>query len=450
MKLPAEETPSGISMADLMGGAIQPGMKAQTEFDSTVSRYNQLIAFFVAVSLIIMVIDTESVYNFPDQTEYSFFLKTINNVVTLILILLTCMYWSFQMDLERRRYHLKYKLSITTSQCLTPMLFDILVLVIHPLDALGIVLPQAWTDLVGLAMLGRLVNITLRVVKDQSYIYGMRKDLLNAASNDSTMRNLQPSSFDSNLSIRYCNATASHYFIAGLSIPLILSVSYGMWITERRGQPEQFGTFGNSLWFTMVTMTTVGYGDRSPVTVQGRIVAMFGSLGGIVVVSLLIAVVTEVLTMDSNRTWAVGKANLDALKEKETVYACQYVQNAWLRFAFCKRTAKTPTEKRMFGGIDKKASAQPKMPLDREERIVAMAPYFAKEVAILTKLRSTRSLRQEAECANVSERDAMVEAIHAVAAKYVDVNKKMALAAQRISAMPDIGPGNPSTMRPMG
>jgi hypothetical protein len=353
------------------------------------------------------------------------------------------------MDLERRRYHLKYKLSALTSQCLMPMLFDIGVLLIHPIDALGLVLPQGWTDLVGLMMMGRCVNITLRVVKDQSFIYGMRKELLNAAGCDSTMRNLQPSSFDSNLSIRYCNATASHYFIAGLSIPLILFVSYGMWITERRGQPAAFGTFGNCLWFTMVTMTTVGYGDRAPISTQGRIVAMFGSLGGIVVVSLLIAVVTEVLTMDSNRTWAVGKANLDSLKEKETVYACKYIQNAWLRFAFCKRTAKTSTEKRMFGGIDKKASAQPKMPLERDERIVAMAPYFSKEVAILTKLRATRALRQEAECANVSERDAMVKAIHAVASQHKDVNSKLSVAASRIAALPNMaGSVNPSTMRP--
>jgi hypothetical protein len=354
------------------------------------------------------------------------------------------------MDLERRRYHLKYKLSALTSQCLMPMLFDIGVLLIHPIDALGLVLPQGWTDLVGLMMMGRCVNITLRVVKDQSFIYGMRKELLNAAGCDSTMRNLQPSSFDSNLSIRYCNATASHYFIAGLSIPLILFVSYGMWITERRGQPAAFGTFGNCLWFTMVTMTTVGYGDRAPISTQGRIVAMFGSLGGMVVVSLLIAVVTEVLTMDSSRTWAVGKANLDALREKETVYACQYIQNAWLRFAFCKRTAKTPTEKKMFGGIDKKASAQPKMPLERDERIIAMAPFFSKEVAILTKLRSTRSLRQEAQCANVSEREAMVDAIQSVSAKHKVVNDKLAVLAARIGALPEGGSGNPSTMRPMG
>ena len=37
--------------------------------------------------------------------------------------------------------------------------------------------------------------------------------------------------------------------------------------------PQGFNNVGNSLWWTIVTMTTVGYGDMTPQTLTGRIFA---------------------------------------------------------------------------------------------------------------------------------------------------------------------------------
>ena len=46
-------------------------------------------------------------------------------------------------------------------------------------------------------------------------------------------------------------------------------------------EPGSFSNFKNSLWWTIVTMTTVGYGDMAPTTELGRFLAVIIMLFGI-------------------------------------------------------------------------------------------------------------------------------------------------------------------------
>ena len=63
-----------------------------------------------------------------------------------------------------------------------------------------------------------------------------------------------------------------HFFI--LFIILIISSS-GMYLVEKDIQPEKFGSIPQSMWWSIVTLTTVGYGDVYPVTSMGK---FFGSI----------------------------------------------------------------------------------------------------------------------------------------------------------------------------
>jgi voltage-gated potassium channel len=51
--------------------------------------------------------------------------------------------------------------------------------------------------------------------------------------------------------------------------------------------------FGDALWWSVVTVTTVGYGDHYPVTVEGRLVAVGLMLIGIALVGVLTAAVAS-------------------------------------------------------------------------------------------------------------------------------------------------------------
>ena len=49
----------------------------------------------------------------------------------------------------------------------------------------------------------------------------------------------------------------------------------------------QFASFGDSLWWSIVTLTTVGYGDIVPVTSQGRLVGVMIMVAGVGVLGVL-------------------------------------------------------------------------------------------------------------------------------------------------------------------
>lgn len=50
---------------------------------------------------------------------------------------------------------------------------------------------------------------------------------------------------------------------------------------EKPAQPEAFAKLSDAAWYTVVTLTTVGYGDKVPVTTAGRIVASMTMLAGL-------------------------------------------------------------------------------------------------------------------------------------------------------------------------
>ncbi|OKL36507.1 potassium channel family protein [Domibacillus mangrovi] len=74
---------------------------------------------------------------------------------------------------------------------------------------------------------------------------------------------------------------------------LILFSSFFMYFVE----PETFSSPFEGLWWTMTTVVTVGYGDVSPVTVLGKIFAMFLYVIGIGLMTVLISKVIDTLSI---------------------------------------------------------------------------------------------------------------------------------------------------------
>ena len=59
-----------------------------------------------------------------------------------------------------------------------------------------------------------------------------------------------------------------------------------MYMVESRLQPEQFGSIPRAMWWSMVTLTTVGYGDVYPITALGKMISSIVAILGIGIVAL--------------------------------------------------------------------------------------------------------------------------------------------------------------------
>lgn len=79
------------------------------------------------------------------------------------------------------------------------------------------------------------------------------------------------------------NQIASSMFII---IVLMLASSLGIYNAEHKAQPEVFSNAFSGIWWSVSTLLTVGYGDIYPVTVMGRIMAIFIAFLGVGAVAI--------------------------------------------------------------------------------------------------------------------------------------------------------------------
>jgi ABC-type amino acid transport substrate-binding protein len=93
-------------------------------------------------------------------------------------------------------------------------------------------------------------------------------------------------------------------FLLLIGLLVLLSFAAGalVWLFEGRRNREMFGGglpkgLGHGIWWAMVTMTTVGYGDKAPKTFGGRIVALIWMFASIILVAGFTAAITASLTL---------------------------------------------------------------------------------------------------------------------------------------------------------
>ena len=89
----------------------------------------------------------------------------------------------------------------------------------------------------------------------------------------------------------YLNTRSSRVgMIVGVTFPLILyTAALSIYEAERYADGSNIQSFGDAVWWSIASVTTVGYGDKFPVTADGRVIATFLMVIGIGLFSALTA-----------------------------------------------------------------------------------------------------------------------------------------------------------------
>lgn len=106
--------------------------------------------------------------------------------------------------------------------------------------------------------------------------------------------------------------------VAALLAALALS-AVAVYFFERRANREQFGGgavrgIGSGLWWAAVTLTTVGYGDKAPVTLPGRLIGLAWMFAGLFIIASFTAAVTSALTLNQLKADISGPADLSRVR----------------------------------------------------------------------------------------------------------------------------------------
>ena len=109
----------------------------------------------------------------------------------------------------------------------------------------------------------------------------------------------------------------SEQVLKAVGFMLLVSFVAGtiVWAFERRRNSEMFGGgtiegIGHGIWWAMVTMSTVGYGDKAPRTIGGRIIALVWMIFSIVFIASFTANITTSLTLDELKGKVRGFSDL--------------------------------------------------------------------------------------------------------------------------------------------
>ena len=116
-------------------------------------------------------------------------------------------------------------------------------------------------------------------------------------------------------------AIFSWQFLQALGALMLVLFAVGVliWLIERRANPGQFGGrthqgIGSGFWWSAVTMTTVGYGDKAPITAWGRTVAVVWMFISVITVSGFTAAIASAFTVQQLGSRIQGPGDLPGMR----------------------------------------------------------------------------------------------------------------------------------------
>ncbi|KDO21543.1 hypothetical protein SPRG_13353 [Saprolegnia parasitica CBS 223.65] len=148
----------------------------------------------------------------------------------------------------------------------------------------------------------------------------------------------------------------------------LLTVSAALVILEAPVNPA-VSTYSNAMWLTVVTMATVGYGDRVPMTIPGQVLMVLGAMAtGILFAGILSASFFALLDLTERDRNVFNLLSNEKEAKATSLAAARLIQAAWNHYQ-CRRREATPVAVANAASVLLYAAAQTARKLRKSKKL---------------------------------------------------------------------------------
>jgi voltage-gated potassium channel len=103
-------------------------------------------------------------------------------------------------------------------------------------------------------------------------------------------------------------AFTASFYVLGV---VIIMASTLLYLAEHQAQPDKFGSIPDAMWWAIITLTTVGYGDVSPITPMGKVLGGMVAIMGVCTVALITGILASSFAVQMQRRKAEFEAHIE-------------------------------------------------------------------------------------------------------------------------------------------
>ena len=275
-----------------------------------------------------------------------------NTVLSLLLVsssmttiaLLYAVYWRAQKELKWQKAKMMYSSEddLRSTKKVRILFLELLLNAIHPAFGLHEVAVVSYIPSIDASVTYSLISIIsiimmLRVYHVIRFISSMSRYRTSRCQRLCKIYGVVPSNW---FALKCMVHEMPIKIITWMFILSLFMAAYAIFILETPTFVYgcmDFTKFGNAIWYVIVTMATVGYGDYYPVTTTGRVVGFLASLCGIIIVSLTTLTFSNFLNLELGEEVSLKILERLSFKQEVRQQAAWVLTSAVRHQQLCKR-----------------------------------------------------------------------------------------------------------------
>jgi Ion channel len=272
-------------------------------------------------------------------------LQFVNMFVTVLLVWRLIVYYQIESLQRQVVWRFESKMQAFKSTTLRyRFCVELLVCIVQPVPFLQDVWGFGSRTVLPVMMLR--LYLLARTIHQYSAVFRFRREFFSASDFSESEYTMDIVTVLKTYFLSHTTAVVSLLFLS-----IVMVSSYGMYIVERGYwinndtnaivrsrppgfhpsdyRPSPFSQFDLCIWFTVITLSTLGYGDIVPIEWEGRLIASLTVLVGVVITSIMVGTVAAKVAPSGFQVAVLRWLNLRKCQRSIELTAAGLIQSAW-------------------------------------------------------------------------------------------------------------------------